>query len=305
MIKQKIWVIGMMMILVVGLVCAHSIERSFEIGNNEIVVNLNVNVDEEDENYVVEETVPFGIEISDNGDATQNDRTLRWVVTDMTINEIDYIIEVPGGGEYSFVGYYAFNDEGIIYETQGEKELVVCGDVGDCGDERYSGYPYCSGTDVYQTYIVPSACVSGICEYSVEERLLESCSIGCDVGVCEENVGIQATSSSSSSGGGNGGVSSSSSSSSGGGGGVSENCKEDWECTFWKECVEGTKTRTCVDVNNCGTDENKPRERKVCGLNLTIPKKGIGKTTTLIYISILIIIAGGVIYFLIKRKQQV
>ncbi len=43
-------------------------------------------------------------------------------------------------------------------------------------------------------------------------------------------------------------------------------CTEDWSCPNWAtiDCVDGVKTRTCTDNNNCGTTESKPSETKDC-----------------------------------------
>lgn len=43
-------------------------------------------------------------------------------------------------------------------------------------------------------------------------------------------------------------------------------CTEDWNCTPWSECTEGLQTRTCTDLNNCGTYLNKPPESQPCSL---------------------------------------
>ena len=42
------------------------------------------------------------------------------------------------------------------------------------------------------------------------------------------------------------------------------NCTEDWSCGGWSSCVVGTQTRTCVDLNDCGTEENKSDESQGC-----------------------------------------
>lgn len=34
-------------------------------------------------------------------------------------------------------------------------------------------------------------------------------------------------------------------------------CKEDWVCGEWSDCVDGERTRTCVDDNTCGTEYEK------------------------------------------------
>ena len=41
-------------------------------------------------------------------------------------------------------------------------------------------------------------------------------------------------------------------------------CQEDWSCTAFSECVNGTQTRTCTDNNACGTNETKPTESQSC-----------------------------------------
>lgn len=41
-------------------------------------------------------------------------------------------------------------------------------------------------------------------------------------------------------------------------------CDEDWQCGDWSDCVNGQQTRTCVDNNNCGTEQNKPETVKSC-----------------------------------------
>ncbi|MEM4134258.1 MAG: hypothetical protein QXH18_03245, partial [Candidatus Micrarchaeia archaeon] len=49
---------------------------------------------------------------------------------------------------------------------------------------------------------------------------------------------------------------------SGGGGG---GCSPVWQCSEWTECSkEGIRTRTCIDINNCGTTTGKPPETAAC-----------------------------------------
>jgi parallel beta-helix repeat protein len=68
----------------------------------------------------------------------------------------------------------------------------------------------------------------------------------------------------------------------GGGGGaivVKEDCTESWECGDWSECIGGTQTRNCNDVNLCEslkksgtvgdiTNTAKPKESRTCTLDL-------------------------------------
>jgi subtilisin family serine protease len=44
------------------------------------------------------------------------------------------------------------------------------------------------------------------------------------------------------------------------------NCTESWQCGPWSECINGTQTRNCVDINNCGTIYHKPPTSQSCGV---------------------------------------
>jgi len=41
-------------------------------------------------------------------------------------------------------------------------------------------------------------------------------------------------------------------------------CQENWECSDWGECMDGNQTRTCTDLNTCGTELTKPAETAEC-----------------------------------------
>ena len=41
-------------------------------------------------------------------------------------------------------------------------------------------------------------------------------------------------------------------------------CVEKWECTEWSECEGGFRSRSCTDINQCGTFYNKPEEGSAC-----------------------------------------
>lgn len=55
-------------------------------------------------------------------------------------------------------------------------------------------------------------------------------------------------------------------------------CVEDWLCTEWTECVTGKQSRSCADINRCGTEENRPEEMKSCLISATCEA---GETTCL------------------------
>ncbi len=41
-------------------------------------------------------------------------------------------------------------------------------------------------------------------------------------------------------------------------------CIEDWECGEWSACTGGFRERECTDLNECGTDDEKPPETEGC-----------------------------------------
>lgn len=42
-------------------------------------------------------------------------------------------------------------------------------------------------------------------------------------------------------------------------------CDERWECSDWSICfINGLRFRECIDINNCGTEKNKPHEQEEC-----------------------------------------
>jgi uncharacterized protein (DUF1499 family) len=41
-------------------------------------------------------------------------------------------------------------------------------------------------------------------------------------------------------------------------------CVENWTCSDWTECKNGTQSRECVDMNQCDTTEGKPAESQNC-----------------------------------------
>jgi hypothetical protein len=41
-------------------------------------------------------------------------------------------------------------------------------------------------------------------------------------------------------------------------------CTEDWECSDWNDCENEEQGRICIDLNDCGSVENKPVEVQTC-----------------------------------------
>ena len=45
---------------------------------------------------------------------------------------------------------------------------------------------------------------------------------------------------------------------------LKQSCQELWKCDAWGPCINGTQTRSCIDINNCGTEKNKPITQQSC-----------------------------------------
>jgi hypothetical protein len=46
-----------------------------------------------------------------------------------------------------------------------------------------------------------------------------------------------------------------------------ESCAPNWSCDAWSLCTNSWQTRTCTDLNNCGTLDNKPEDSRTCIIN--------------------------------------
>lgn len=93
----------------------------------------------------------------------------------------------------------------------------------------------------------------------------------------------------------------------------SDFCSENWQCSEWSRCVNGTQTRTCTDVHECGTEKNKPAIEQQCetttstNFSLTGAVIGIsefaqtpGGIATFIIVGLFVV--GGVTFLAIKGK---
>lgn len=45
---------------------------------------------------------------------------------------------------------------------------------------------------------------------------------------------------------------------------TTETCTPDWQCDDWSDCVDGTQTRACTDVNACGLATGMPDGTQTC-----------------------------------------
>ncbi|MFQ5648231.1 MAG: hypothetical protein ACE5FW_03255 [Candidatus Aenigmatarchaeota archaeon] len=68
-------------------------------------------------------------------------------------------------------------------------------------------------------------------------------------------------------------------------------CTEDWYCTSWSGCADGSQTRTCTDLGGCGTENSKPQEAQAC-----IPPPVVPLGMAAIVIGILALVAIAIIF---------
>jgi hypothetical protein len=76
-----------------------------------------------------------------------------------------------------------------------------------------------------------------------------------------------------------------------------EPCTENWECSEWSDCVDNQQTRSCSDLNNCGTEENKPATSQSC----SVQEEDTGNIFNFYYLAggiIIIVLIAAVIIFL-------
>ncbi|MBM3303953.1 MAG: hypothetical protein FJY76_02560, partial [Candidatus Aenigmarchaeota archaeon] len=46
-------------------------------------------------------------------------------------------------------------------------------------------------------------------------------------------------------------------------------CNESWVCSNWGTCIGNQQTRTCIDMNNCSTQNSKPATNQSCNVTCT------------------------------------
>ena len=54
---------------------------------------------------------------------------------------------------------------------------------------------------------------------------------------------------------------------------VMAGCAPNWQCTNWVSCINRQQTRTCTDLNNCNTPNNKPVETQACEIIITLDRQ--------------------------------
>lgn len=104
-------------------------------------------------------------------------------------------------------------------------------------------------------------------------------------------------------------------------GGETENsyvCEENWKCSEWSECENGTQTRSCVDVNSCGTYLHRPALEQECGKSKSEQKSSTNFLTGAVtgiadfvksptgIVSVLItgiVLTGGLVFLNLRKRK--
>ncbi|MFA5071858.1 MAG: hypothetical protein WC511_05885 [Candidatus Pacearchaeota archaeon] len=134
---------------------------------------------------------------------------------------------------------------GTLYANVGENVVFGVGDSVsfDVTASCISGQTNCSGTNYYtcvNNSWINNGNVNGYCNY-----------------VTPSDGGTGGGSGNGGSGGSSGGSVVTTSFN-------SDFCSENWQCDDWSNCVNGTQTRTCTDIHECGTTQNKPSTEQQC-----------------------------------------
>ncbi|MBI2663941.1 hypothetical protein HYX10_01210 [Candidatus Woesearchaeota archaeon] len=83
---------------------------------------------------------------------------------------------------------------------------------------------------------------------------------------------------------------------------VQQGCNENWKCTEWSGCVDGIRSRECVDANFCVTSLAQPATSEPCGVEVAEEKGGIGITPVLLTFAFIAIIIAIIIFFVRRRR---
>ncbi|MFH1787740.1 MAG: putative metal-binding motif-containing protein [archaeon] len=255
-----------------------------------VTVHLGVFIKGGESFYAIEEYIPEGwVVINNGGGSTTDANTLKWVVIQNALDTTySYTIKAPSNiGDYSFSGHYmfeGFSDSKIIL---GDNLIGVSDSPQTCTDQGgdiCSAEEYCPGTSLTSTD--SDRCCSKNCELPICTTC-DTCGAGlfnlCDRAECYSCLndecyfinnlifnGCNSCIESSCEDYGNDyqtcidnpcGLNNCSWS------GIScfeEKCIPSWSCTNWNTCVGDIQVRTCIDLNNCGIGDSKPSETQPC-----------------------------------------
>ncbi len=80
-------------------------------------------------------------------------------------------------------------------------------------------------------------------------------------------------------------------------------CKENWKCGKYGSCIDGIKTKECIDLNRCGTEIKKPDQIRTCIADEDEENNRVFSIVISILVS-LIIVSGIIVQLLIREKKK-
>jgi hypothetical protein len=268
-------------VVLTPLVSAGSVTRSFSSGSVEqgghLTVTLAVDVNESQEDvYAIEEDYPDEWSVVDSGGLNSQDPGyLKKVVIDNASDtEYQYVLSAPSAmGNYTWYGQYLFENMSDELPIGGDSHASVTeapppppdDDGGSSGSGSSPGGAACSPNWTCTEW---EGCQP---DGNQTRTCTDSSSCGSDSGKPEEYMNciyIEPYN-------------------------ITGECVENWFCRGWSECLGGVQTRTCVDMNACGTAYSRPHDEQIC-----LPEAiGIGG---LIIFPVLIIIIAFIVFM--RRK---
>ncbi len=252
MFRETVPSLLLAILLMLPLASAGTVTRGFSndtvIVSSLLTVTLTVDVNEsQEDSYALEEEYPNLWVVVDNGGLKDMQAGFLkiTVIENAQDTQYSYVLRAPNStGSHDWYGEYLF--EGMSQEEAilGPSQVTV---IEGCPDYDGDGHHdiACGGDDPYDSdnTIYPGA--PELCD-GKDNDLDGSTDEGCE----EDGDG------------GNGG---------GGGTYTPPECVPDWQCSSWSQCLEGSQSRECLDVNECDTEEGRPAEEQECGTESVLP----------------------------------
>ena len=164
-------------------------------------------------------------------------------ITSITLKNQEGAILIPAAVVASCPEDWTCSDWSACSANQQSRQ---CWDLNTCG--TFANQPS-----------LTQSCGQTVCDENWDCTNWGACSNGqqsrscTDLAHCGTTVNKPALTQSCTSGGGGGG-----------GGTPPASCSENWSCKSWSACVNSNQTRTCTDLNSCGTTKSKPALSQSC-----------------------------------------
>jgi hypothetical protein len=251
MLRETVPPLLLAILLIIPVASAGTVTRGFSndtiIVSSLLTVTLAVDVNEsEEDSYALEEQYPALWTVVDNGGlkGMQEGFLKITVIENAQDTQYSYVLRAPNStGSHDWYGEYLFENMSQEEAILGPFQVTV---VEGCPDYDGDGHHdiSCGGDDPYDNdnTVYPGA--PELCD-GKDNDLDGSIDEGCE----EDGNG----------GGGRGGTY------------TPPECVPDWQCSPWSRCLNGSQTRECLDLNECGTDEGRPATEQECVTGSALP----------------------------------